>query len=103
MQEELYTAEGSSNCFKHQEVVKELVNVYTIGVIWGPPSIDRYVKVWLEKSIPQNMVTFIWRKHIGARALGLKYFELKEKVKVLTKELASASLLVLEQKIMLFS
>ena len=43
-----------------------------------PPSKEEDVAVWVEGGIPQGVVTFVGRTHMGARALDLNLRKLKD-------------------------
>ena len=54
-----------------------------------PPSTEEDVAVWMEGGIPQSLVSFVGRTHMGARALGLNLFQLKEESDGVTTAIAT--------------
>ena len=54
-----------------------------------PPSTEEDVAVWMEGGIPQSLVSFVGRTHMGARALGLNLLQLKEESDGVTTAIAT--------------
>ena len=54
-----------------------------------PTSTGEDVAVWIEGGIPQNLVSFVGRTHMGARALGLTLQQLKDESDGVTTAIAT--------------